>query len=147
MIIADRRIDRNFRYAGKKGLPGKAFRHFPVERTHTSERFLQEVERCDRPALSLSPNQRLLWGEYRGTRLRHTYPVPGPEKDQYDRARTGEQGDAPIGHSIQPEEIPEIRLKTGEKWGGGTCFGGIVEKNLSLLFGAYIRYRKFAYNF
>ena len=29
-IIADRETDRNFRYAGKKGLPGKAVREFPA---------------------------------------------------------------------------------------------------------------------
>ena len=66
--------------------------------------------------------------EYGGTRLRHTYPVHGPEEDQYDRPRTGQQGDAPIGHRVQPEEVPEIRTKTGKKRGGTTCFDGSGQK-------------------
>ena len=45
MIIADPVMDRNFRYARKKGLPRKAVREFPVERMRTEEQFLQEVER------------------------------------------------------------------------------------------------------
>ncbi len=70
--------------------------------------------------------------EHRGARLRHPDPVHGPEEDKYDRARTGEQGDAPIGHRLQPEEVPEIRPKTDKKWGGETCFGGIGEKYPSI---------------
>ena len=80
-------------------------------------------------------------------RLRHTYPVHAPEEDQYDRARTGEQGDAPIGNRLQPEEVPEIPTRTIEKRGGGTCFGGIGKGTFRLLFGAYIKHRKLAYNF
>ncbi len=45
MIIADREMDRNFSYAGKKGLPGKAVRQFPVERPSTEEQFLQAFKR------------------------------------------------------------------------------------------------------
>ncbi len=63
MIIADRRSDRNFSHAGKKGLPRKAVREFPVERTHTEEQFLQEDERCIGPGLPLSPYQGTLWRE------------------------------------------------------------------------------------
>ena len=70
--------------------------------------------------------------EYGGTRFRNPYPVDGPEEDKHDRARTGEQGDAPIGNRLQPEEVPEIPTRTIEKRGGGTCLGGIGEKNLSI---------------
>ncbi len=45
MIIADPGMDRNFRHAGKKGLPGKTVRTFPVERTYTEQQFLQAFER------------------------------------------------------------------------------------------------------
>ena len=40
MLIADREIDRNFRYAGKEGLPGKAVRELPAQRTYTKGQFL-----------------------------------------------------------------------------------------------------------
>ncbi|AEM69795.1 hypothetical protein Murru_0746 [Allomuricauda ruestringensis DSM 13258] len=50
---------------------------------------------------------------------------------------SGEQGDAPIGHSLQPEEVPEIRTKKGEKRGEDTCFGGIGEKYLSIAIWAF----------
>lgn len=61
--LADPERNRNFRYAGKKGLSGKAFRQFPVERTYTEEQFLQAFERCRRSGLSLSVDQGVLWGE------------------------------------------------------------------------------------
>ena len=59
---------------------------------------------------------------YGGTFVRHPDSVHGPAKDEHDRSRTGQQGDAPISHRVQPEEVPEIRPKTGKKWGGATCF-------------------------
>ena len=59
-------------------------------------------------------------------------PIHGPEEDKHDRTGTGEQGDAPIGNRLQPEEVPEIPTRTIEKRGGGTCFGGIGVKNLSI---------------
>ena len=59
-------------------------------------------------------------------------PVHGAAKKKYHRARTGQQGDAPLRHCLQPEEVPEIQTKTIEKRGGGTCFGNIGEKNLSI---------------
>ena len=70
--------------------------------------------------------------EYRGTRFRHPDPVHGATKEKYHRARTGQQGDAPLRHCLQPEEVPEIQTKTIEKRGGGTCFGDIGQKNLSI---------------
>ena len=40
MIIADPGIDRNLRYARKKGLPRKAVRELPAQRTYTKGQFL-----------------------------------------------------------------------------------------------------------
>ena len=45
MIIANRDNDRNFRYAGKKGVSGKAVRTISTERTHPQEQFLPAFER------------------------------------------------------------------------------------------------------
>ena len=63
MIIADREIDRSFRYAGKKGLPGKVVREFPTERTNTGGEFLQAVEAGHRPGFPLSADQGILRGK------------------------------------------------------------------------------------
>lgn len=81
--------------------------------------------------------------EYRGTRVRHTYAVHGPAKDKYDRTRTGQQGNAPLGHRLQPEEVPEIRGETVEERGGTASFGGIGEKDLSIAFPGFYRVWKF----
>ncbi len=48
------------------------------------------------------------------------------------RAEYSKSSDAPIGNRLQPEEVPEIPTRAIEKRGGGTCFGGIGEKNLSI---------------
>lgn len=61
VIIADRVNDRNFRYAGKKGLPRETVHQFPVERTDTGEQFLQALERSARPSVPLSAYQGILW--------------------------------------------------------------------------------------
>ena len=61
MIIADPGIDRNFRNAGKKGLPGKTLREFPTQRTYSQGQFLQMVKGSIRPSFSLWSHQRLLW--------------------------------------------------------------------------------------
>jgi len=81
--------------------------------------------------------------KYGGTRVRHTDPVHGPEEDKYHWARTGQQGDAPIGHRVQPEEVPEIRRETGKERGGTARFVGIGEKDLSIAFPGFYRAWKF----
>ena len=37
LILGNREIDSNFRYAGQKGLSGEAFQQFPTQRTHSQE--------------------------------------------------------------------------------------------------------------
>ena len=56
--------------------------------------------------------------EHGRARFRHPYPVHGAQEDKYHRAKTGQQGDAPLGHRLQSEKIPEIHRKTFQKWGG-----------------------------
>ena len=67
MIIADREIDRNFRYAGKKGLPGGALQRFPAERSSAGTQFLPSVEGCRRPLVTVSTDQGILRGELQST--------------------------------------------------------------------------------
>ena len=62
-IIADRDRDRNFRYAGKKGLSREIVRPFPIERTYSKEQFLQAIESGVGPWFPLSPYQGVLWGK------------------------------------------------------------------------------------
>lgn len=47
---------------------------------------------------------------------------------KYHRPCTGQQGDAPLGHRLQPEKVPEIRTKRFEKRSGTACFDGIGQK-------------------
>ena len=106
-IIADLDNDRNFRYEGKEGLPGKTVRQFPAERTDPQGQFLQAFESCTGTGLSLPGYQGVLWvnegqtPEYGGAGLRHPYPVHGPEKDKHHRTATGQQGDAPFRYRLQ----------------------------------------------
>ena len=58
--LADRRKDRNFRYAGQERLSRKAVRTIPVERTDSEEQFLQVFKRGGRPRFSLSTYQGVL---------------------------------------------------------------------------------------
>ena len=66
--------------------------------------------------------------EYGRARFWYPDPVHGTEEDKYHRARTGEQGDAPLGDRLQPQKVPEIREQTPEKWGRKTC-PAIIRKN------------------
>tara|TARA_E500000318_G_scaffold80863_1_gene76060 strand:- start:94 stop:504 length:411 start_codon:yes stop_codon:yes gene_type:complete len=63
MIIADPGMDRNLGYAGKKGLPRKAVRPVPAQRTHPQGQFLQEIEGCVGPGFSISAHQGILWAK------------------------------------------------------------------------------------
>ncbi len=112
LIIADPRIDRNFRYAGKKGLPGKAVREFPDERTDTEQQFLQEVERRHRPGFPLSPYQGLLWGErpeeHRPGGVLQT--VPGGLSGEHHQRP---QADRPLFHASGYSLLHRLRYRRG----------------------------------
>ena len=59
----DRGTDPTFRYAGEKGVPRKAVRPVPTQRTYTQGQFLQEVEGCVGFGFSISVHQGILRGK------------------------------------------------------------------------------------
>ena len=71
MIIAYWRLDFNFSCERKEELPGKAVLEFPARRMQ-----------YPKGAASTGQVHEGQAPEYGGTRLRHTYPVHGPEEDQ-----------------------------------------------------------------
>ena len=61
-----------------------------------------------------------------GARKRNT--CYGATEDKHHGPCTGQQGNAPLGHRLQLEEVPQIRPKIYKKWGGNACFDRICEK-------------------
>ena len=107
MIIAYLGIDRIFRYARREGLQGNSVLKVPTQRT--------QHPKGGKPTGPVYEGQT---PEYGGARLLYLDPVHGPGEGKYHRPCTGQQYDAPIGHRLQPEEVPEIRTKTGKERGG-----------------------------
>jgi len=63
VIIADRGMDRNFRYARQERLSRKAVRPFSTERPYPRDEFLPAIKRGVGSGLPVSIDQGLLWGE------------------------------------------------------------------------------------
>ena len=111
MIIAYLGIDCIFRYARREGLRGNSVLKVPNQR--------KQHPKGGKPTGPVYEGQT---PEYGGTGIRHPDTVHGPGEGKYHRPCTSQQYDAPLGHRVQPEEVPEIRTRTVKKRGGPVCF-------------------------
>ena len=64
MIIADREMDRNFRYARQERLSRKTVRPFSTEQPYPRDEFLPAIKRGVGSGLPVSIDQGILWGKW-----------------------------------------------------------------------------------